>query len=631
MLISYNWLKRYIKEIPNEEDLANLITFKICELESVEKLPNGDTVFDMKILPDRAHDLLSHRGVAKEIAGILGVQLISKSLQYPFYEVLGRGELGPMPDHQKKNIVSDFETQSNNLEKTKLQIDIQSPLCRRYIGRIVRGIKVGPSPEWMVKYLESVGQRSINNIVDVTNFILFDTGQPIHIFDLDKLESEKIIIRNANDGERVELLGEKVGDIIKERSFELRASDLVISDEKDVLALAGVKGGKKAEVDKNTKNILIEVANFDPVSIRRTAGHFKIHTDAVKRYENELTPIICEDVMEEVTSIIKLFCPNVLVEEFVDIYKIKQEKRIVKFKTRYICKILGVEIKEEEIEKILKDYGYRYAHNFDLGEWELVVPDKRLDITGAHDIAEEIGRVYGYDKIEPKIPDLNFNHKDNEAWTKICLAKDKLIDDGYKEVMTYSLVEKGKVEIMASASDKSFLRENLLDGLLKSYEMNRLNSPLLDLNEIKIFEVGTVFNKEKEEVHVAYCDKKNKIEKTLDDFVKEISVGDNSLFFDFKKTPFEMWSSYPFISRDVSFWAPEDVDEFIILKILKDNKSNLLIKDPYLFDKFKKENKISYAYRFVFQSKERTLRDDEVEEIMQNIYKNLSEAGFEIR
>lgn len=145
MLISYNWLKRYIKEIPSEEDLANLITFKICELESVEKLPNGDTVFDMKILPDRAHDLLSHRGVAKEIAGILGVQLISKSLQYPFYEVFERVGLESVPDHQKKNIISDFETQSNNLEKTKLQIDIQSPLCRRYIGRIVRGIKVGPS------------------------------------------------------------------------------------------------------------------------------------------------------------------------------------------------------------------------------------------------------------------------------------------------------------------------------------------------------------------------------------------------------------------------------------------------------------------------------------------------------
>lgn len=606
MLISYNWLKRYIKEIPNEEDLANFITFKLCELESVEKFPSGDTIFDMKILPDRAHDLLSHEGVAKEIAGMLGIEFLENSSGNYFSE--------------------------NSLNKTNLQIDIQSPLCRRYIGRIVRGVEVGPSPKWMSDLLLSVGQRSINNIVDITNFILFDTGQPIHIFDLDKLESEKIIIRNAKDGEKVELLGEKVGNLIKERNFELKENNLVIADEKDILAIAGVKGGKKAEVDSNTKNILIEVANFDPVSIRKTASYFRIHTDAVKRYENELTSNICDRVMDKTTSFVKEFCPNAEVQEYVDIYKTKQEKRTVKFKTSYICKILGTEIKDEEIEKILKNYNYEFFHQADW--WDVLVPDKRLDITGGHDMAEEIGRVYGYENIEPKIPELNLNKKDNEIWRKICQAKTKLIIDGYKEVMTYSFTDKGDVEIMASVSDKNFLRTNLLDGIMRAYEQNRLNAPLLDMNEIKIFEVGTIFTNKGEEIHVAYCDKKNKIEMKLEEFIKNIPEFENlgvSIDYKLQALDFSPWSMYPFIFRDIAVWVPNEFGIDKVYKIIKENAGVLLIKEPYLFDKFTKEGRTSYAYRLVFQSQVRTLKDEEIEEVIQRIYKKLQDLGLEIR
>ena len=648
MLISYNWLKRYIKEIPSEEDLVNLITFKICELESVEKLPSGDTVFDMKILPDRAHDLLSHEGVAKEIAGILGVKISENSLSNSFPQVLGspRKEIGELGQtSSEKNNSSEFSEKTNNNEHfvtspSNLQIDIQSLLCRRYIGRIVRGVEVGPSPKWMTDLLLSVGQRSINNIVDITNFILFDTGQPIHIFDLDKLESEKIIIRNAKDGEKVELLGEKVGDFIKERSFELKENNLVIADEKDILALAGVKGGKKAEVDSNTKNILIEVASFDPISIRKTAGQFRIKTDAVKRYENNLTSTICDRVMEDTTFLVKEFCPNVVVEESVDVYKTKQEKRTVKFQTSYLCKILGTEIKDEEIEKILKNYNHEFSHQSDW--WDVVVPDKRLDIIGAHDMAEEIGRIYGYEKIEPKIPRLNLNQKDNEIWTKICLAKEKLANDGYKEVMTYAFTNKGDVEVMASASDKNFLRTNLLDGLVKAYEMNRLNASLLDINEIKIFEIGTIFTKKGEETRVAFCDKKKRIEMSLDEYLNNIlNIQDSILDYQKNKiisnlenskfSKFKMWSSYPFISRDVAVWVSNDFDSNIIYQILKEESGDLLIKEPYLFDKFTKEDRTSYAYRLVFQSYEKTLKDEEVEEVVQRIYKKLQDLGLEIR
>lgn len=670
MKISYKWLKKYIPEIPNEEELANLITFKICELEEVEKLPNGDTVFDMKILPDRAHDLLSHRGVAKEIAGILGLKMVSDSLCNSFAQVLGRGGWEPVPDHSQKNNTSESET-SDHLEKnsiskfvenTNLKIKIESPLCKRYMGRIVRDIEISSSPKWLVEVLESIGQRSINNIVDITNFILFDMGQPIHAFDLDKLESPNIFIRNAKLAESIDLLGyENIGGIQKRRGVILNESNLIIADMKDPVAIAGVKGGTKAEVDPNTKNILIEVANFDPVSVRKTARKFGIQTDAVKRYENEITPNLCGDVMEEVSDLIKEVCPNAVFEDVVDVYTNKSEEKRVQFTTAYISKVLGKEIKDEKIEKILKNYNYNFSHTPHM--WELVVPDNRLDITGGHDMAEEIGRVYGYEKIEPKIPELNFNHKDNDIWSKICLAKNKLISLGYREVFTYTFTNKGEVEVLASASDKNFLRTNILDGLTKSYEVNRLNSPLLDLNEIKIFEIGTIFTNKGEEIHVAYLDKKNKVEMSLDDFIKKENITENFLHNSFQevlgrgewepvpdhsqkndaskfseeaeskkqKVEFKMWSLYPFISRDVAVWVPENYDGLSILDILKDNAGELLIKEPYLFDKFTKGDRTSYAYRLVFQSLERTLKDEEVEEIMQKIYQKLKDLGLEIR
>jgi phenylalanyl-tRNA synthetase beta chain len=169
MKISYNWLKWYVPEVPEPNRLADLFTYHVCEVESVTKLDDGDHIFDLGILPNRAHDLLSHHGVARELAGLLNITYKDPT---PMYKVPAS-------------------------TSTKLQVEIDSESCRRYSARIVRNVKIGPSPEWVVKHLESIGQRSINNIVDATNIVMYDCGQPCHAFDLKKLESEKIIIRNA--------------------------------------------------------------------------------------------------------------------------------------------------------------------------------------------------------------------------------------------------------------------------------------------------------------------------------------------------------------------------------------------------------------------------------------------------
>ena len=602
MIISYNWLKSYIPSIPNESEIANLVTFQICEIESVEKLESGDTIFDLKILPDRAHDLLSHQGVAREIASLLGVEF-------------------KLPEYKLPNSL-----------KTNLQIEIQTPSCRRYMGRIVRNIKVGPSPEWVVKHLESVGQRSINNIVDATNIVLFDCGQPIHAFNLSKLASEKIIVKNAKEGEELSLVGSE------KLNAKLKESDIVITDDVKSLAVAGVKGGLDSGISDTATDILIEVASFDAVSVRKTARRLGIQTDASKRYENDLSATLCEFAMREISALVVEMCPNASFEEVVDIYKDVKVIRKISFGVDYISKVLGIKISEDEIEKILKNYSYEFIKNN--GIFDIVVPEMRLDIDGAHDMVEEIGRAYGYNKITPEIPQIEFERKDSSTWVNICLAKEKLTSAGYKEVMTYAFGDKGEVEVLASASDKKFLRNNLSDGLKESLKLNILNLPLLEVDEVKIFEIGTVFTKSGEEIHVAYGDKKEIKEMSIEKFISE-NVSKDYLIDKIVKGPsfnkkeeqkiFKSWSIYPFITRDIAVWVPERVSPEALVDIYKDFGTELLVCEPKLFDSFTKNEKTSFAYRLVFQSEDRTLTNEEVDVIMKNITEKIATLGWEVR
>lgn len=605
MLISYNWLKSYIPEIPEASKIADLVTFHICEVENVKETDKGDTVFDLNVLPDRAHDLYSHIGVAREIAGLLGLKINEKPLS---------------------------EIPSTN---TDLQIDIETQNCRRYMGRIIKNIKVGPSPKWMVDFLEGIGQRSINNIVDVTNFIMFDLGQPIHAFDLKELSDKKIVVRQAADGEKFELVGSEKAVVT------LKNTDMVITDDLKTLAIAGVKGGQGSGIKNDTKEILIEVANFDPVSVRKTARRLSLQTDASKRYENEISPIVCNLAMDKISSLIKEMCPEASFEEIVDVYPSPQTERKISFSQLYVSTMLGVNITNEEIEKILKDYNYQFVSSKD--GFEIIVPPTRIDLNIPCDMVEEIGRAYGYEKIVPEVPQINQGIKDNPIWTKTYRAKQKLISDGYKEVMTYVFKDKGEVEILAAASDKNFLRTNLTDGIKESISLNQKNLPLLGLDNIKVFEVGAVFSKNGEEIRVAYGDNKNITETTLDKFcesipsdfscselsreeISKIYVNENSQMQFFKP-----WAVYPFITRDIAVWIPEETDKEKLVEVYKELGTDLLITEPKLFDSFTKEKRTSYAYRLVFQAKDRTLKDEEINKIMEDITSKVKSLGFEVR
>jgi phenylalanyl-tRNA synthetase beta chain len=505
------------------------------------------------------------------------------------------------------------------------------------MGRIVRNVKVKKSPDWLKEKLEAIGQKSINNLVDAANFVMFDLGQPIHCFDLDKLASEKIIVRNGKIGEKIITLDKK--------EVNLDESILIIADgstgspqAKEALAIAGIKGGMKAEVDDNTKNIVIEVANFDAVSTRKTSRKIGILTDAVKRYENEITPNLCEQTMKEITDLIFNLTES-SVEESVDIYAVKPKQNVVFVSVDYINKRLGTFFSKEEIKNVWERLDFEYEEEND--EFKILVPLSRLDISGPHDLTEDVIKILGYERIKGELPEINWLPKINENFYKILFARNKFLDDGYSEVMTYSFRNKGEIEVLASASDKKFLRTNLSDGLRESLKLNQLNAPLLEMDEIKIFEIGTVFKKGKEEMHVAYADKKNIIEVSLDEFILKVSDafsewsgrerdpgdrGPEEKIFGTVKT-FKPWSIYPFISRDIAVWVPENILSDDVEKIIKNNAGDLLILTPRLFDEFKKDGKTSYAFRLVFQSYERTLLDSEINEIMTKITNKIKEKN----
>lgn len=595
MKISYNWLKWYVDPLPNADELAEKIIFGAFEVEEKEVV-GDDTIFEIKVLPDRAHDCLSHQGMAREIAGLLGSQFI---------------------DPTEKFIIP--ESQSTNL-----QIDIQTDLCRRYSARIIRNVKIGPSPDWIVKHLESIGQKSINNIVDATNLVMYDCGQPTHAFDIKKLESEKIIIQTVNSETKFTTLSGE------EKS--LQSGEMVIADEKNILAIAGVKGGQHAEVDQNTTDILIEVANFDPTTVRKTARRLNLLTDSAKRFENELTPELVSYAMRELSATILEMCPDAIFEDVVDVYPNPAKQQHVQFSTRYIAQKLGTDISSGNIANILTQYHYEFAQEDDI--FTVAIPFARIDITGPHDMIEEIGRVYGYNNISPKLPELSQKPSMHAEYAKILAIKNDLIQKGYHEVMTYSFRKKGDYEVARGPVGKSALRKNLIDGLTESFEMNRLNKDLLEIDDMKVFEIGTVFEKTGEVFHIAYIDKKQSKEMTLDAYIQEnnITILDEYVLPEIRiEKEFVPWVDYPCISRDIAVWVPEGTVYETIQEIITKNAGEFLIKGPRLFDTFTKDGKTSYAFRMVFQAKDRTLTEEEVSIPMQNITEKLTEQDWEVR
>ncbi len=597
MKISYNWLQTHIQEkLPVVEELVQSIIFHAFEVEDIEKR-GDDTVMEIKVLPDRAGDCLSHYGVAREIAGLLNLTLTQSSYELPTIELA-------------------------------LPVELKSEVCRRYIAIQIDGVKVGPSPAWLKERLESVGQRSINNVVDATNFVLLDSGQPTHAFDRAKIDGG-IIVRPAKDGEKIITLSEE--------EKILKPENIVIGDYLGAIAIAGVKGGKSAEVSTETTSIVLEVANFDPASTRKTARGLNLVTDAAKRFENNLAPEVASHAAGQLVALIKDIAGGEVVG-VKDIYPTPEAPRTISFTTNDITSRLGSTITTAHISKVFDAYKYEYKQDADM--FTLTIPYYRRDITGAHDIAEEIGRVTGYDTIETKPLPFAPSVEAHPAFTAISAVKAYLTAQGFSEVMTYTFRSKGDIEVARGPKGKSALRTNLSDGLKESYELNKQHAALLGLQTIKLFEIGTVFSLKKEsgetheELRVAIADNGSIQEMSLEQFVAEHMIDIDAPIAQVVATAgtFTPWSSYPFVTRDIAVWLASPDDREVLEDILTVFASEHCVRPPTLLDTFAKDGRTSVAYRLVFQSMDKTLTNEEVEQTFATVVATIAaHPSFAIR
>jgi len=442
MIFSYNWLKDYIKgKMPSPKKLAELLTLHSFEVEEVKKV-GKDWVLDIDVLPNRACDCFSHIGIAREIAVITNSKL------------------------KTQNSKLQLKTQKFNA-KDFIKIEVKNREdCPRYTAKVILDVKVKSSPKWIQERLKACGLQPINNIVDITNYVMLETGQPIHAFDFDKIKSlspksqvpnpkqipnskfqkKKIIVRRAKKGEKITALDNK--------TYTLDEDILVIADTQEPIAIAGIKGGESTAIDSKTKNIIIEAANFSPQVIRRASRKLKLRTDASWRFENGVDPNLIDFAQERVCSLIQKIAGGKVTQGMVDFYPKKVLPKKIKLDLDYVEKLLGVRIPQKEIIKILKSLGLK-IENWKLKILTVEVPTRRLDISIQEDLIEEIGRIVGFQNIPSVFPQTSLippERNEEIFWQRNC--QDILKEQGFTEVYNYSFIGEQEKEIFAGKNKR---------------------------------------------------------------------------------------------------------------------------------------------------------------------------------
>jgi len=598
MKVSLQWLQNYIDApLPDAQAVADALTFHAFEIESVE-----NDILDVKVTADRGHDCLSHRGIAKELAAILKLPLKQQ------YDPFAR-----KPDLSKKT------------DAVTVSIDLPAQagdpvLCKRYIAGYIKGVKVGPSPDWLRGSLEALGQRSINNVVDATNLVMWNIGQPMHAFDAKKLGSLHLGVRRAKEGEQLETLDEK--------TYTLAPSMLVITAGDMPVGIAGVKGGRATGIDENTTDIIVEAANFDGPTVRKAAAALRLRTDASAHFEQVLSPELAAYGMQQMVELVAALAGGT-VEGFVDAYPQPQEKREVSVSLSKINAVLGTSLSETDVSDVFTRLLFAFENKG--GEFVVQIPFERLDLTIAENLVEEIGRIIGYDKV----PSVELSPASNPAavnqnfaaseWVRAALTK-----EGYSEVFTSVFADKGERAVLNKVdSIKPFLRSTLVDGLNEALKKNVQNKALLGLAEVRLFEVGTVWKDGKETLMAGIVtEKETAKEDPLSVFVKERTAYDDLPLS--RTERYQSFSKYPFIARDIALWVPKGTKPVEVLEVIRHHAGSLLVRSEK-FDEFAKGERVSYAFRLIFQSFDRTLVDEDANARMESVYAAVKEKGWEVR
>lgn len=597
MKVSRNWLNNFFDaELPPAEALADLLTFHAFEIDGIEKIGHPmseDWVLDVKVTPNRGHDALSHRGIAKELSAILNIPLAKDPFKLDF-----------------------------DISKTTdaVTVSIEDPkLCRRYMAGYITGVKIGPSPEWLRRSLEAIGQRSINNVVDATNLVMFNTGQPLHAFDAARLGSLDIGVRPAREGEELEALDKKV--------YALKPSQLVITAADRPVGIAGIKGGQADRIDGDTQDLIIESATFDGVTIRKGSQLLKLRTDASSRFEQQLSPELCAVGMRQVMKLILDIAGGTL-EGFVDVYPEPQKQTYVAVTVEKVNKVLGTNLTGAEVADAFQRLGFAYKEQD--GVFEVQPPLERLDLEIAEDLIEEVARIVGYDKIPAtplpafeKAPEVNKNFYAAEK------ARGEWTAKGYSEVFTSVFADRGERLVLNKVDGvRPYLRDSLVPGLTDALAKNKPNKDLLGLKEVKLFEIGTVWKGGREVVMLGTVSEKEKATEMM-------LVGPESpeAYDDLPLSQAERYrsfSKYPYIVRDIALWVPNDTNPQAVMENIQAEAGELLQK-IFLFDTFQKEGRTSLAFRLIFQSFDKTLTEAEANDAMQKVSEKLRAQGFEIR
>ncbi|MGZ5452647.1 MAG: phenylalanine--tRNA ligase subunit beta [Candidatus Aminicenantales bacterium] len=463
MKISQDWIREFVAvDLPRQELIDKLTMIGLVP-ETVEER-DGDLILDLETYANRP-DTLGHLGIAREIGAMLGRPLIERD--WPVTEMA---------------------------EATADIADVQivaEALCPRYCGLVVRGVAVGPSPDWLRRRIEAMGLRPINSVVDISNYVLFATGQPIHTFDFGRIGGGRIVVRKAKRGETlVDLDG---------RMLELTPEMLVIADESRPVALAGIIGGQSSGITESTRDVFIESANFDPVGIRKTAKKLGLSTDASYRFERGADIGFAPQAARMAASLLTQMGGQAS-KGLIDRYAKPPKPRTVRLRLRRIAELLGVAVPESQVVDVLARLGFRLEGGLH-GAWRVEVPTFRVDISREADLIEEVARFYGYDRIPSEVtPVASFAPAVNKKRERQARVRETLLGQGLDEVINWSFADPEKEAAAASgrtavpiqnpiSNRASVMRTTLLPGLLENAAWNLHRG----LEGVHIFEMGNVY------------------------------------------------------------------------------------------------------------------------------------------
>lgn len=463
MKIALSWLKEFV-ELPVEPRvLKRELTMLGLNVEAMAQV-GDDWVLEVEVTTNRP-DCLSHYGVARELATLRG-----KPLNRPETAV-------------KESAVA---------ASSEISIEIADPdLCARYCGRVVRGVEVKPSPAWLQKRLEAVGQRPINNVADATNYALMELGHPLHAFDMARLKDRKIIVRRARPGELLRTL-----DGVNRT---LTADNLVIADGQRAVALAGVMGGEESEISTATRAVLLESAWFDPFSIRRTAQAQGMHTEASHRFERgadiEMAPV----AIDRTAALIAELAGGEVLRGIVDAYPRPYAPRELRLRRSEILRILGTDVPGNEVERILRGLGFQLKPE-DKKSWQVIPPSFRVDVTREVDLIEEVARHHGYDRLPARVRPAPPRVERDTRREKELTVSALLVGLGYREIIASSMIdpkdnarftERAPVVIGNPLSQEaSVLRSTPTPSMVRALRWNLDRGQ----SDLRFFEVGKTYS-----------------------------------------------------------------------------------------------------------------------------------------